>query len=137
MVADGKQTTALDGNKDKILTCLDEVAILRGSDTLSSQPGAPTTNGLIKDIGNLIPGAVLRLDSTTWKWDSSRTIYTPNMAKTVADSSTGTFSDTAAVKTAVRDYGRKPNGAKRDPANTHYRVHKAYRRFARKVRKSC
>jgi hypothetical protein len=108
MQNDNKPTTVLDGNKDKILTCLDEVAVVRGSDVLSTQPNVPANKakGLIKDMPTLIPGATLKLDSTTWKWDSSRTIYSANLADTVSGSTAGVFADTAAVQQAVRDYGR-------------------------------
>jgi hypothetical protein len=161
MQHDNKPTTALDGNRDKMLTCLDEVALVRGSDVLSSQPGVPANKvkGLITDMPTLFPGAKLELHSTTWKWDSSRTIYTPNLSDTVSNSNAGVFADTAAVQKAVRDYGRvyetpmydlhvrhtltsyplisKDASKNYDPAYTHYKVHKAYRHFAKRVRKNC
>lgn len=136
MKADGKDTSVLDGNKDKILACIDEVDVVRKSDTLSSQPGATTTKGLINDIGKLVPGAVLKLDQSTWKWDSSRTIYTPNLKDTLTASVAGTFANTKEIKDAVRNYGKTSSGGY-DPAYTHYKVHKAYRKFGKKVRKNC
>jgi hypothetical protein len=138
MQKDSKPTTALDAHKTKMVTCLDEVAVVRGSDVLSSQPGVSVKKGLIADIGTLVPGATLRLDSTAWRWDSSRTIYSTNLANTVADSTAGAFASPAEVAKAVKDYGRVKDASKKyDPAYTHYKVHKAYRHFAKKMKKIC
>jgi hypothetical protein len=140
MTKDGKPTSALEGNKNKILTLLNEVAVVRGSDVLNSQPNVPANKakGLLTDMPKLIKGAKLELDQTTWKWDSSRTIYTPNLAKTLASSSPGAFSDTAAVAKAVREYGMLQDvSLKRDPAYTHYQVHKAYRFWGKWLMKRC
>jgi hypothetical protein len=113
------------------------VAVVRGSDTLSNQPGAKD-KGLVADMPTLFPGAQLRLNSEDYRWDPTRKIYTVDWEKTLADSKAGTFADTAAVKQAVVDYGRYKDGSKKyDPAYSHYKVHKAWRHAELRFKHKC
>lgn len=140
MTADKRDTGVLDGNRDKLVELLKEVDVVRKSDTLSSQPGSKVVKGLVADIGKLIPGAKLELDdSAKWKWDNSRTIFTVDLAETLKQSTAGVFEDVKAVSKAVRSYGSTESSAKYDPAYTHYRTHKAFRKMRKtiKPKKSC
>jgi hypothetical protein len=138
MEKDNRDTAGLSGNRDKILTCLTEVGVVRGSDMLSTQPQTATKKGLIADIGKVVPGAVLKLDETRWKWDSFHRIYTVNLQETIAASAPNTFADPEAVSTAVRDYGKTADPTVGyDPAYNHYRVHQRFRVILRTLKKRC